>query len=216
MLRLAINLCMAALLCLVIVGCALPDRDVFARSTPRPTPTPTPSDDLSIPFETIATNDFVLVPAVVDLNAPVTSEFTPLDAMAESEELIERRTWLALVTASEEALPIKPYLSPEQHEVLATTDFTQNVAVVLFGGSTSGGSDRVIDRIATDGQGLLVHVVNYIFEEGVPDSRYPSQIVRILRSSVPLELGANTPLTLTQTQTVVPVEEWLPNASAGS
>ncbi len=183
--RLQIGTClMLALLCLLPAGCC------GLVSLPRPTPTP--SNDIPIPFETLATNknkipDELLGSALV------------LDSMPElpEEELeylfSERGTWLALVTAAQEALPLDKYLAPEQQELLASLDYSREVALILF---TGGDRQQHIQRIGYRYGGLAVHAISQMYQWGLPDLAYPSQIVRIRRADVPGELWAGTPLTL--------------------
>lgn len=205
MLRLVARLGMAmVLLCLGVAGCVAPGTPtIFSTPTPVILPTPTPSDDIPLPFETLAINQSGVppeqgVPPVI-ASSPVTGvrTLTPNDP--------KWYPWLALVTAPEEAIPLVPYLAPEQNAVLAALDYDRYAALVLWGGIGDGGMSIYVQRIAATQDGALsVHAVIRWAIEGTPQEEYPSQVVRLMRTDVPFALTPNISLLLTTTTKFVP------------
>lgn len=183
--RKALHRCLAlALLCLLPAGCSVTGRT--------PSPTPTPSYDVSIPFETLATNDIWMPDEL--FGAALMLKSMPHLTYDEYHYLYaERREWLALVTTPQEATYLYRYLVLEQQELLASLDYSREVALIMF---TGADKFQHIQRIGYRYGGLTVHAISQIVTEDVPAETYPSQIVRIRRADVPGELWAGTPLTL--------------------
>ncbi len=190
--RKALHRCLAlALLCLLPAGCSVTGRT--------PSPTPTPSNDIPIPFETLATN-MNTIPDELLGSAPVL-DIMPELTYDELEYLFsERGRWLALVAAPQEAVHLYKYLAPEQQGLLASLDYSRDVALILF---TGGSRYMFIDRIGFRYGELAVHATAQRYTTGRPEDAYPSQIVRVRRADVPGELWGGTPLNLTMTPQIM-------------
>lgn len=203
--RLDIHLGMALpLLCLVMAGCVAPGTPtLFTTSSPVILPTPTPSDELTLPFETLATNDtgmppeFGVSPVRVSSPVPGANNLNPDNP--------KWYPWLALVTSPEDTVPFQPYLALEQQAVLAALDYNRYAALVLWGGVGDGLMSIYIHRIAATQNGALsVHAVVRWAAEGTPQDEYPSQVVRLVRTDVPFALTTDVSLLLTTTTQHVP------------
>lgn len=186
--------------------CALAGCNTLAERSPLVSPTSahtvTPSNGVSIPFETIATNDTVLPPELGE--APIAVSFVPEVAIAVDPEVLARGMWAALATSPDDAVSLQPYLAPEQTAALEELDYGEYVALALFGGISTPDGDRSIQSVATgEDAGLLVHVLHRVYGFGPPMTIYPSHLVRIARADVPFSLTSSTPISLIRTREVV-------------
>lgn len=185
---------------LLLAGCAdsAVAPSIFSTPTPVIEPTPTPGDDIPLSFEIVAIN-YTGIPEEQGLPAVVT-RYYPDTNNEEVRAVVEKGAWLAVVTTTEEALRLQPFLAPEQYELLTGLDFEEHTALVFFGGMATRNYNVYIQRIAVTQEGVLsVHAIHRFAAMATADQSYPSLIARIRRADMPVALSAGMPLSLSVT-----------------
>jgi hypothetical protein len=172
--------------------------------SPLPSPTPTRTDEVVIPFESLATNFIRQLPG--DLGEPaIRTDYLPALTSQEFDELRSQKPQVFLVAAPGDVATFQVWLPPETLTALAGIDYSQRIALALFPGVSILGVPTIIRRIATSQNGtLVVYAVTLDYGYGLPADTFPSHIVLVQRADVPFPVDEKTRVTLELSTEIVP------------
>ena len=199
MLPLHIHKWVALVLLLVLVAC----QDYVKMPTPLPSATPTRTDEVVVPFESLATNYIGALPK--GFGEPIIkTHFMPAPTSKELDALRSRSPQVFLVAAPpSDVATFRAWLPPQILTALAEIDYSQKIALAFFPGM--GRSSTTIRRIATSRSGVLtVYAVSVDYGYGLPEETFPSHIVLIQRADVPFPIDVNTQVILELSTEIVP------------